>query len=175
MTPDDDEIPEWNIEELRRLDKQINEHEQDAILRRWEYGRHVLDGRGERARLPKGILDDLGAATGNSRRELQYRMKFAEEFPTDADMCEVLHLSWYEIIRRHLTAKPEPERQPTTEGPGKVIDGVTHMRASDVITGLNAWERNVFRIESIASYSEDSRLQMIRLLKIIADRLQNTR
>jgi hypothetical protein len=102
-------------------------------------------------------------------------MKFAELFPTHNDMCKVLHLSWYEIIRRHLTAKPEPERQPATERPGKVVDGVSILRASDVITGLRAWERNVFRTESIATYSDDERREMVRWLRRIADRLQNTR
>ena len=58
--PDGGGIPDWDIEELIRLDKQINEHEADAIRRRWEYGRAMLAGRGDRQRLPKGALNDPG-------------------------------------------------------------------------------------------------------------------
>lgn len=101
-------------------------------------------------------------------------MKFADLFP-DWDMCRtVAHLPWHEIIRQHLTAKPEPERQRAPERPGKVDNRFSIMRASDVITGLKAWERNAFRVESIATYSEDERFEMLKLIKRIADRLQNT-
>jgi hypothetical protein len=87
-TTDDDEddvsAVDRNVEELHRLDKEINDHEYDANRLRWEYGRHLIDGRGDRQRLPRGILNDLSAATGTSRRELQYRMKFADLFGTEA-------------------------------------------------------------------------------------------
>jgi hypothetical protein len=171
--PDGGGIPDWDIEELIRLDKQINEHEADAIRRRWEYGRAMLAGRGDRQRLPKGALDDLGAVTGNSRRELQYRMKLADLFPTEADMCKVLHLPWYEIIRQHLTAKPkQPKRDKKPERPGKVVDGYSIKRDTDVIKDLKDWDHNIFRKESIATWPLDSRLHMLRWLKRIADRIQ---
>jgi hypothetical protein len=132
-TTDDDEddvsAVDWNVEELHRLDKEINDHEYDANRLRWEYGRHLIDGRGDRQRLPHGILNDLSAATGTSRRELQYRMKFADLFGTEADMCNVLHLPWYEIIRDHLTIRSEDKPEPkTVERPGKAVDGFSVTR-----------------------------------------------
>ncbi len=123
---------------------------------------------------PKGALHALCMATGNSRRELQYRMAFADKFPTEADMCNVLHISWHEIIGKHLTSTTERQRQQATTDqakPGKAVDGFTVMRDTDVITMLKAWKRNVFRVESIATYPEDSRRDMILCLKRIADRL----
>jgi hypothetical protein len=88
-------------------------------------------------------------------------------------MCNVLHLSWHEIIRNHLTIRSEDKPEPkTVERPGKAVDGFSVMRDTDVIKELKAWDHNIFRKASIVTYSEDSRLEMIRLLKRIADRLQ---
>lgn len=173
---DDPDISDWDIdiEGLLVLDKQINGHEHDANRLRWQYGAAMLDSRGDRQRLPKGALHALGEATGNSRRELQYRMAFADKFPTMQDVQCVAHMPWNQIIGQYLTSrKPEPEPHETAKRPGKVLDGFSIMRDADVITEVKAWEHNVFRKASIATWSADSRIEMIRLLKRIADRLQN--
>jgi hypothetical protein len=78
-----DGIAAWDIDvdRLKGLDKVIRDDEADATRQRWQYGRARLDSRGDRQRLPKGALHALCTATGNSRRELQYRMAFADHAP----------------------------------------------------------------------------------------------
>jgi hypothetical protein len=166
---------EIDVDNLRGLDKLIRDDEADANRIRWRYGRAMLASRGDRQRLPKGALHALKTATGNSRRELQYRMAFADKFPTEADMCTVLHLSWHEIIGAHLTSRaeqPDDDDQPKPERSGNVLDGFTVMRADDGVKELKTWEHKVFRKDAVASYSPDERAEMIRWLKRIADRLQ---
>jgi hypothetical protein len=176
--PDDDGIPAWdiNVEELRCLEKLIADDEADAIRHRWEFGKIMLDSRGDRQRLPKGALAATSAATGISKREIQYRMAFADKFPQKTS-ATALRLSWHEIIGAHLTSRAQqakPEK-PAGERPGEVVDGFSIMRDSDVIKELKDWEHNIFRKESIATWSHDSRLDMLRRLKVIADRTQNAR
>jgi hypothetical protein len=78
-----DGMASWDIDvdALRGLDKVIRDDDADATRQRWQYGRPMLDSRGDRQRLPKGALDAPCTATGNSRRELQYRMAFADQAP----------------------------------------------------------------------------------------------
>lgn len=174
---DDGGLSGWDIDvdTLRGLQKLIADDEAHAIGVRWMFGKLMLDSRGDRQRLPKGALAAMSAATGISRRELQYRMAFADKFPTETDMRNVLHLSWHEIIGAHLTsrAKADQPELPAGEKPGKVVDGYSIMRDADVIKELKDWEHNIFRKASIGTWSVDSRIEMIRLLKRIADRLQN--
>jgi hypothetical protein len=177
MTDDDDGIAGWDIdiENLLAWDKQINEHEHNANLIRWLYGKAMLASRGDRQRLPKGALHAMHVATGNSRRELQYRMAFADKFRTRDACATVLHLSWHEIIGQHLThlSRSDDDEVPETgEKPGKVVDGVTVMPGRDAIKAAKDWDHKIFRADSIAGWSHDERLGMIRWLKRWADRIQ---
>lgn len=99
----------FDIEEYVLIDKRIDGCESTAIQERWEFGRMMNservdepDKRGrprEGNQLPKGFLDELEAATGKSRWELQMRARFAERYPTEAKMRDaVTHFgSWREI------------------------------------------------------------------------------
>lgn len=176
MDDDLDGISDWDIDvdTLRGLDKVIRDDDVDAITHRWHFGRITLDSRGDRQRLPKGALAALSEATGNSRRELQYRMAFADKFPTGKYVQRVARMSWHEIIGGHLTSRCESAKpdKPAGAKPGKVLDDVTVLRDTDVIKGLKNWDHNVFREDSISTYSYESKLDTIRWLKRYADRLQ---
>ncbi len=55
------------------------------------------------------MLADLVKATGKSRRELTYRMQFADKFPSEDEVCNALHTlkSWAEVIRSMATPRPK--------------------------------------------------------------------
>jgi hypothetical protein len=69
--------------------------------------------------------------TGKGRRELQYRMQFAELYPTEDKVCNALQTleSWRQVIKKFLSAngKPAPKRHEkrdavvggSCEGPGR--------------------------------------------------------
>lgn len=61
--------------------------------------------------VPNGLLDEIVEKTGKSRREIAYRVQFAEQFPTHDALCKVLHNgpSWRERV-------PCPDRVPTVSG-----------------------------------------------------------
>ncbi|MGV0772292.1 hypothetical protein [Mycobacterium syngnathidarum] len=63
-----------------------------AIRQRWLFGRKLLAEREVNGgkQLPPGRLNELIEQTGKSRQELQYRMRFAERFPSSGDLANVL-------------------------------------------------------------------------------------
>jgi hypothetical protein len=119
-----------NIEDFIVIDKRISGAEDDAAERtkdslrdRWEFGKLMLTKR-KGKQLPNGLLDELATATGKSRSELQYRMRFAERYPTEDEVWNVFHTykTWLSII--HSLPKPPsedaPPKQPPTRKPPKV-------------------------------------------------------
>lgn len=94
-----------------RREERIDAAEGEAIAERWEFGRwmltHIPDGG---KKLPDGFLSKLADATGKSRRELKYRRQFADQFPTQAALGNVLpnHRSWHEIVSKVLPERSEP-------------------------------------------------------------------
>lgn len=81
--------------------------EDDGISARWEYGRALLKRRIGK-KLPKGVLDSETSKTAKSKRELQYRMQFAERFATESALRNAVAQwrSWHEIVNDVL-AKPK--------------------------------------------------------------------
>jgi hypothetical protein len=51
--------------------------------------------------LPKGVLDTLTEETGKSRSELQYRIQFAQRYPTEDEVSKALDTwtSWTQVIQ----------------------------------------------------------------------------
>lgn len=105
------------VDELVRLDRRVDVAEGEGILARWEFGRGLLARRVGK-QLPHGLLDEVVEATGKNRRELQYRVKFAETFTTEAEVCTAVHTfgcwaelreSLYETTAERLVASNENE------------------------------------------------------------------
>jgi hypothetical protein len=139
--------PEFDLGPGLRLEAKITASEGQGIEARWEYGCWLL-GQRVGKQLPAGLIEQLVAATGTSARELQYRMRFAEHYPTADEVRTAVHTSpsWREIRagltvkpanpkRRRVPAKPEPwwktltefERRhirPRIEHPGSVGPGL---------------------------------------------------
>ena len=87
------------VEELVDLDRKVDAAEGEGIMARWEFGRELLEKR-KGKKLPDGLLDEICERTGKHRRELQRRLKFAEEFPTEEALRHVCRngISWFEIV-----------------------------------------------------------------------------
>ena len=90
------------------LDRKVDEAEGSGIMARWEFGLVVLAERGKRKQLPAGRLDEIAAAIGKDRREVQYRAAFALLYPTpDQVRNAVSHFgSWHGIVSEGLTLTP---------------------------------------------------------------------
>jgi hypothetical protein len=122
-----------NIEELIRLDKQIDTDEEQSEERlrsahhaRWEFGKLMLQarveggrGRGQGSKLPVGYLDELAERTGKGRSDLEQRMWFAQRCQAEDELLTAVSNSdgtckpWGEV-RRGLKPPPAPviETQP---------------------------------------------------------------
>ncbi len=183
-TGDDDDIDNndavaelpVDVEALIILDKKIDTCEAGAIVARWEFGKHLLDARGERQRLPKGTLDALSEITGKGRRELQYRMTLAEKIPAREDlenMCNTLHLSWHELIRQILTDKDHPEPQGhTADRPGKTVDGYTFLVGKSLVDAVKELDRKEFSVKNVDTLDIDTCVAVQRAMKRYSDRIQ---
>lgn len=64
------------------LEAKIVSGETTAILARWEFGKALLAERVGK-QLPAGRLGEVATAVNQTTRELQYRMRLAERYPTE--------------------------------------------------------------------------------------------
>jgi N6-adenosine-specific RNA methylase IME4 len=119
------EVPDLGIERLVHIDRRIDAREGEALRDRWEFGRELLAARDGKGRLPNGYLSALVERTGKSRRELAYRVQFAERFPTEGQLCTAVHSfqSWTEIREKALK-RPADSPEVTTTEPVPAPEGV---------------------------------------------------
>jgi hypothetical protein len=91
---------------LRECEERIRQGETEGLLARWEFGKALLRRR-EGKQLPRLLLDAIVVEHNVSRREVQYRVQFAETFPTEDEVRTAVHTfgSWTEIRTRAL---PKP-------------------------------------------------------------------
>lgn len=103
-------VREFDLGPGLRLEAQIGENENRAIRVRWEFGHWLLAQRVGK-QLPHGLLDQLVEATGKSRSELQYRVQFAERYPTEDELSTAVDTygSWFEL-RCALVERPHVSR-----------------------------------------------------------------
>lgn len=106
------------------IDKKVDGAETDALSARWEFGRMLLlerTAKGSRWLLPDGRIAALSLATGKSTRELNYRVQFAEQFPTRERVCNALQTfgSWHGIVKEGLIREP---KQSTPEAPAPISE-----------------------------------------------------
>jgi ParB family chromosome partitioning protein len=94
------------VDELVELDRKVDAAEGEGIMARWEFGRELLKQR-KGKQLPHGLLDRLVEQTGKSRSELKYRVQFAEQVSSEAEVANVLATfgSWYGIVTQALPDK----------------------------------------------------------------------
>lgn len=123
-----------SIEEYIKVDRRIDESEEqaatwaaDSLRDRWEFGRMMLSERGTTKagapskQLPNGLLDKLVKATGKSQTQLQYRMQFAEQYPTEDELSHAWDTlkweSWRDVIAS--LPKPKPAQSKSRTSPPK--------------------------------------------------------
>ncbi|OBF43916.1 hypothetical protein A5787_14275 [Mycobacterium sp. 852002-50816_SCH5313054-b] len=103
---------------LKELSERISNNEADSIEARWEFGRVLLKQRGRNKQLPDGVLKEVVKTHGISRREVQYRMKFADKFTTEDEVRNALHTyggSWRRICSKALPAEPKKPKSKFAE------------------------------------------------------------
>ena len=96
---------------LRDLERKISRSESTGVVARWEFGKLLL-GQRVGKKLPAGLLANVAADLGVSRSELQKRVRFAEKYPTETELCNALHSygSWHRIVCEALLPDdPKPE------------------------------------------------------------------
>jgi hypothetical protein len=182
---DDDDTDPEDIGDISAVDidmeqciewaKEIREHEAEAIEIRWHVGQALIVARGDRQRLPKGFYEEYRKATRESKRELMYRIKLAEKFPTrkDLDKCIALHLSWRELIAKHLTGDKSQPPKDKSERPGKGGDGYSWLAGRDVVRAMREeLVAGSFSVKAIGAMDESTAVDVVRQLKQAADRIQ---
>jgi hypothetical protein len=133
---------------------------------RWQFGKALLRRRVSK-KLPKGLLDDIIAEHHISRSEIQYRMQFAETFPTKAELSTAVdnHGSWREV-RKALPKSPQGRRPAKRLGeidaaggePVPVLDRVVEQvrgRLQDVVRDLEELAVECCEDEEVCSYISD--------------------
>ncbi len=106
---------------LLDLDARVDQAEGEGLRARWEFGHELLLERVGKL-LPRGRLDELVGRTGKSREELQRRVRFAERFPTEAELRHAVSQfgSWHAIVNEALPDEEPPasvdELPPLPEG-----------------------------------------------------------
>lgn len=148
------------------LDQRVDGAEEDGLIARWEFGKMLLVERAAHGgrQLPNGRLDELSAATGKGRRELQRRLCFAEQYDSEDKVRHACHTfgSWYGIVKDGLIREPkhsvpEPDK-PITEDDlwrlleNRLLDSEAaiaefkarkHPAATALSAGLAQWARVV--------------------------------
>lgn len=109
------EVADLGIERLVRIEERIGAAEGSGLRARWEFGRELLAARDGKGRLPNGYLKAITERTGAGRSELGARMKFAELYPTEAELSDAIGTfrSWYQVVHQALTEGASTEAEST--------------------------------------------------------------
>jgi hypothetical protein len=134
------------------LEHRIEAAEAEALRARWEFGKALLVERAANGgkQLPNGRLDEVAAAVGKSRSEIDHRMRFAERYPTEAEVAKALATSktWREVI----AALALPVRQ------GAIGSAPVIRIHPDVTAELEARRRDSERLgDYLRSFDADNR------------------
>lgn len=99
----------WGVR-LQNIEDRIIKSEATGITARWESGMHLLKRR-DGKQVPNGLLDEAAAVLSVSRRELGYRIRFAEAYPDKEQVGNALQTwkSWRDVI------KTLPAKSPSTQ------------------------------------------------------------
>lgn len=116
-------VVEIDIERLVRIDQDIDENENSALRARWEFGHHMLAARDGMGRLPNGYMSRLVERTGKGRVELGRRVRFAERFPTEDELCHAVTQfgSWHQVVKNLKAERDAEDNIPVTPPP--VVEG----------------------------------------------------
>ncbi len=108
----------------KALEARIKKGDVDALLARWDFGRKLLVERGDAKQLPHGFAAELhknldtGVQVSAYQRELSRRMRFAEQYPSEAAVRAAFKEfgSWHNISARGLLARDVIEAVAKSDG-----------------------------------------------------------
>lgn len=97
-------VADLGIERLVRIEERIGTAEGSGLRARWEFGRELVAARDGKGRLPNGYLKAITERTGVGRSELQFRVRFAERYPTEEQLCNAITQfgSWFAVTQKGL-------------------------------------------------------------------------
>jgi hypothetical protein len=113
--------------ELAKHEDRIKATEGESIEARWLFGRVILRRRGDAKQLPKGYTKAICAEHGLSRAEVQFRVVFAETYPTKKEVATAVatYGSWTQIRSKAL-----PKTSRTKKPAGRLAFTVKRWRAA---------------------------------------------
>jgi hypothetical protein len=125
------------VQRLVAIDRKIDKSETTALRARWEFGKLMLAER-KGKQLPKGMLDELAEATGKSRQELGYRMRFAERYPTEDELANALatFTSWRELTQSFSPGHDTDKEKPRATAAGRRLANDAGFLRTAVAEGL---------------------------------------
>ena len=100
--------------DLRRLEEKIRTGDRAGIEARWEFGRRLLERRGDTKQLPKGLMEAIVAQHGIGASEIRHRVRFAEKYPdkTEVSIMIETYRTWREIYTNALYEKRAAAAKP---------------------------------------------------------------
>jgi hypothetical protein len=100
-----------------KIEQTIKRADKSAVLARWRFGRLMIEERGDRKQLPNGRRAQLAKSLQIAESEVGHRMRFAEVYPTKAevDTAVATHGTWSAIrdsfAESKSTVHPAQERE----------------------------------------------------------------
>lgn len=119
----------WNVTlaKLTKLEHIVTEKEQTALEARWLFGRELVTRRVNykgRLVIPHDLITMTITQCKVSKRELNFRVRFALRFPTKKEMCNAIthYPSWWRMTQEGLVERkkkkpPTSKSQPAHAGP----------------------------------------------------------
>lgn len=101
------------VSELGPIQKRISENESKSILDRWEFGKRLLQLKGDGKQLPPGLRAEITDKYKLEASEITRRMQLAEKFEAEKqvmDACTSCDGSWRRLIREVLPKTPRKEK-----------------------------------------------------------------
>ncbi len=100
MTAAELALADLGIERLVRIESRIGDAEGSGLRARWEFGHELVARRNGKGKLPHGLLKAITERTSVGRAEMQLRMRFAERFPTEGELCNAVTQfgSWHQVV-----------------------------------------------------------------------------
>ena len=159
----------WDFETLLIIDKRIDASEAESMHDRWEFGQSMLEARGGKKRLPNGYLAALVERTGKSQTELSNRLRFAEMYPTEAELSNALEsfTSWHELVENLYEAKPKENGETDEEFLARLrAEDAAHEDGTKVVRISATVDEAVAHMNKL--YCEIQRLARIRFEQAFA-------
>jgi hypothetical protein len=108
----------WSVAlaRLASLEFQIEDSDKEGMLKRWLFGHELLKRRvkekGRPLETPKALMTLTIEQCKISRQEINYRIQFAERYPTKKDVANAVGIypSWHQMVKHGLVEKKRAKK-----------------------------------------------------------------